>query len=57
MNSQRLQWLVETIDELIDVFVAVQEALTPQELANLTNSMQDRLRAVITANGGQTATN
>jgi hypothetical protein len=53
-NSQRPQWLVEIIDELIDVFVAVREALTRQELANLTNSMQDGLRAVIAANGGQT---
>jgi hypothetical protein len=52
--SQRPQWLAETIDELIDMCVAVWEALTPQELADLTNSMQDRLRAVIAANGGQT---
>jgi hypothetical protein len=44
----------ETVDDLIDIIVAVWEALTPTELANLTNSMQARFAAVIAANGGQT---
>jgi hypothetical protein len=56
MKSKVSEVGAETIDDLIDIIVDVSEALTPQELAHLTNSMQSRFQAVIAANGDKQTT-